>query len=353
MNKKYYQYYSYFCKLKEALRNRSSAHNGYFLKKRAAFFKELWVEAAKELGAEIMDIGYSIQKIQKGSAFTFVRQSDVMLDDHLTLDMAGNKTLVLNLLKEHNFPTVRFYEYDLQHLDEAFAFMQKINCPAVIKPAQSGSAGKGITTSVQTWKDFKKASLHASVYCEQLLLEEQVEGNSYRLLYLDNQFIDAIRRNPPRVIGDEFSTIKSLIDKENIRRTANGAVVALHPLTIDFELEMHLKSQKLTLHDVLDKGRMVSVKRAVNQNSSEDNESVKKHIHPSFIEMGAHAADLLKIKLAGIDIISDDITKPLSQSSTVINEINTTPGLHHHYLISNKSEIAPVAGLLLKHLLNI
>ena len=43
------------------------------------------------------------------------------------------------------------------------------------------------------------------------------------------------------------------------------------------------------------------------------------------------AAAALNVTLAGVDIITVDPTVPLEASNGAIIEVNTTPGLHHHY----------------------
>ena len=56
------------------------------------------------------------------------------------------------------------------------------------------------------------------------------------------------------------------------------------------------------------------------------------------------------VKLAGLDVICKDISRPLDKSNGMISEINTTPGIHHHYLINEGTASVPVAELVLDHL---
>jgi cyanophycin synthetase len=49
---------------------------------------------------------------------------------------------------------------------------------------------------------------------------------------------------------------------------------------------------------------------------------------------------------AGIDIITLDPSVPLSESGGVINEVNTTPGLHHHYNHANADSSGPAVDVL-------
>jgi len=41
----------------------------------------------------------------------------------------------------------------------------------------------------------------------------------------------------------------------------------------------------------------------------------------------------------------------LRQSGGVINEVNTTPGLHYHYQVRNHEAMVPVAAVILRSLL--
>jgi cyanophycin synthetase len=77
---------------------------------------------------------------------------------------------------------------------------------------------------------------------------------------------------------------------------------------------------------------------------------VRDEVHPSVIQLGGEVASILGIKLAGIDILAPTLATPLEQSGGIIGEINTTPGLHHHYLVSDKSKATPVAQIILDYI---
>ncbi|MGH7494843.1 MAG: cyanophycin synthetase [bacterium] len=343
---------SYLCKLQAKLSELRHRHAAHFRHLKEVFYEKLWTGTARDLGAEIKAIGYGFYELRLHAKTTLVHGSEVMLDSHLNLKLAGNKPLISKILSEHHYPVARYHEFDLAHLDEAYEFLAGLARPCVVKPAGAGSAGKGITTGILTRGELSKAALWASCYSQKLIIENQVEGDSYRLLYLHGRFLDAIRRLPPRVHGDGKHTIQELIVAENHRRMNPGAIISLHPLAIDAELKNHLRATGYHLKHVLAKGKSIAAKRVVNQNSRYENESVRAIVHPEIIKSGEHIARLLQIELAGIDLICKDITRPLAQENGVVNEVNTTPALHHHYLISNTSEITPVAVHIQRYILN-
>ena len=322
-----------------------------FEKYRDQFYQRLWKETSQKMGAGIEDFGYGYYKININSHATYVRESKVQLDDHLSLNMAGNKPLVHRMLTEHRYPVQDFVEYSIDDLSRAWKFMQARNKPCVVKPAAATGAGNGITTKIHTYRELRKASLWAATFNTRLLIEEEIPGDSFRLLYLDGEYIDAVKRNPPQVQGDGKLAIKQLIQQENQARLKGDPVLALHPLVIDYECKLNLADQGHSLNYVPGNGERVSVKTVVNQNRISENESVRDIVHPSIIKAGSEIARLFNLKLVGVDLITTDVTQPLEAVKGVINEINTNPGLHHHYLINDKSKIAPVAQSILEYIL--
>lgn len=327
-----------------------SHKKGYYESLRSEFFRDLWEKTAEDVGAKLEDLEDGYLRFERKGATTFVNRSDVMLDSRLVLNIAGHKPLVYKILAEVGAPDVRHLTFDLSTLRAARCFLEDTGRLSVVKPAVAGSAGGGVTTSIDSGPKLRRAAIHASGFGPRLLLEEQIEGDSFRLLYLNGRLIDAIRRDRPSVVGDGRSTIRELVRKENERRMA-GEVVSLHPLSIDLEMRFFLASIGRSLGDVPAESESVPLKRAVNQNSRFENFCVRNEVHPTIVDLGATIVGALGVELAGIDMITPDVTRPLTVTGGVINEVNTTPGLQHHYLVSNSGESSPVAAEILEYLL--
>jgi D-alanine-D-alanine ligase-like ATP-grasp enzyme len=316
------------------------------------FYDKFWNDTTREMGASLIDVGYGYYKIEYNNNKTYVADYKVMLDDHLTLKVAGNKPMVLKILQENDLQAPNFLEYNVDQLEKANVFLEKLGKNAVVKPASGTGSGRGVTTRINSLKKLKKASLLAASYNDNLLIEEQVEGDSFRLLYLDGKFIDAIRRDPPNVIGDGVSSIKVLIKNENLKRTGSNEILTFHPLIIDMECKLKLKEQGLSINSIPEKNKMIIIKSVVNQNSCYENHIVRDELHPDIIAMGRDIVNELGIVLGGIDVITRDITVPLNESNGIINEINTTPGLHHHLLVAEKDKVLPIGMMILQYIFN-
>lgn len=339
--------------LRARLDRAARRHEARFGALRDRFYEELWTSAARAAGAEIEPMGWGFHRIRRGDRWTMVRRGEVMLDDHLRLKVAGNKLLTNRLLAEWGLAVNRHCSYDLGRLSQASMFLRDLGGPAVVKPARESGAGEGVTTGVTTERRLGSASRAAAEAAWDLMLEEQIPGASYRLLVLGGRLVDAIRRDAPVVVGDGSSTIQHLMDLETSRRLEASEFRALHPLTLDLEARFHLEDQHLTPRTIPARGKVVQVKSVVNQNASPENHSVRGELHPSIVRLAEDLAKWLGVEFAGIDLMCSDPSVPLEVSGGRIGEVNTTPGLHHHYLIAERARVVPVAELLIDRILGV
>lgn len=319
---------------------------------RTQFYIDYWQSVAKNINADLEPLGQGFFKLTRNSNVTFVRNEFVMLDNHLVLKLSGNKPIIHKMLSQQKVPIPKYCAYELSSLSKAKQFMTDVGGSFVVKPAAETGGGNGVVTNVTTEKLLRKASLHASVFAKKLMIEQQVPGDSYRLLYLNGKLIDAVRKDPPTVTGDGKNTIKQLMKNETEKRIKSLPPLSMHPLNIDLECEFTLLKQGISLSTIPKKGEIIQVKKAPNQNIRLDNHIVTDEVHPSLVELGKNLVSMFGIQLAGVDVITTDISIPLSESGGVINEINSTPGLHHHHLIAEEYKRAPVGELVIESIFN-
>lgn len=325
---------------------------------RSSFYRSFWRDAAAAAGAELrtLDAGY-LQAV-RGSQWTVMREDHIALDDHLRVRLARNKLLTAGLLAPFGFVTPEAVAFDLASLDKALALLGRAEHGLVVKPdgvvrgrflAPAGpGAGRGVTCGVRTAADLARAARWASLFGASLIAEQLAPGASYRLLYLDGRLIDAVRRDAPRVFGDGVSTIAQLIAAENAERRVSRPVVALHPLTIDLDCRLALARQGLDTRSVPRALEPVTVKTVCNENAAYDNHVVREAIHPELARLGGELARRLGLRLAGVDLMCADPSQPPAPGGFFFNEINATPGLHHHCLVAEPERRASVGALVLE-----
>jgi cyanophycin synthetase len=174
----------------------------------------------------------------------------------------------------------------------------------------------------------------------------------YRLLFLDGELLDVLRSLPAHLTGDGKSTVEELIDAENDRRVAAEGAAGLSLVGVDLDTVFALARAGLRLSSVLVAGRTVPIGVVTNGNAAEDNETFRGEISPQLIAEARSAQDAVGLRLAGVDVITTDLARPLAETGGVINEVNGTPGLHHHYLVADPDRATRVAIPVLERLLS-
>ncbi len=318
------------------------------LKHRSHFYADLWSSAASQLGASLEALGNDMFEIRLGEEYTRVQQNITAIDSAIAVMVAQNKPVVHRLLAKRQLRTPTYCEFTLNELDKATAFVENSRSKCVVKPA-NGGGGQGVTTGIRGHFELLRAAAHAAVYGRNLMVEQHVAGDVYRLLYFDGVLIDAVLRRPSSVVADGKSTVRELICQENDTRLKTGSNLAHALIVIDTDVRSTLASQGLKLSSVPAEGRVVTLKAVINDNSQQDNFSAAHLLCKSIIDDGAAAAAAVGVRFAGIDVITSNPHVPLAESGGVILEVNTSPSYHHHYYKRDGSY--PVAVHILPFLL--
>lgn len=317
-------------KIWEERRNRSGQ---VYVSHRVSEYREMWRGAVKEIGASFTPLTDGLWEVTRRDKRVRISNDILEFDNPVILEMAGMKALTYRLFRENGLRVPDHQLFQLETLETAERFLKTYPNGCVVKPANGTSSGRGVTTHLLTRKELKKAAILASLYCREMLIEPMIPGECYRLLVLNGKVIDAVCRRGPRLQGDGVSTVADLIRAENVRHEGTQQPL----LDIDRDCLFTLGYQQLDLTSVPGKGERFIVK-SVNDPRRKQvevrtvyNETVTDRIGPAMKADAEAAARILGSEFIGVDFITPDPTVPLEKSGGVINEVNTTPGLHHHY----------------------
>jgi cyanophycin synthetase len=316
----------------------------------AEFLSSYWPEVAQCAGARYENLGDGFHRLSRGGSWTLAYKGDVMLDSNVALQMAGNKPLMYRLMEEWGLSCIP--RYRLVDPDDVSAALKMLGEGMLVaKPAADTGGGRGVTTHIATAKQLRAAISIARRYASRVLIEEHVDANCFRLLYLNGEIIDAIWRKRPCVTGDGIKTIDALVDDENALRIQASGQRGISLIAKDAEYRNHLQHIGLSGSSVPAGGERLTVKNVVNQNSALENERVNDRVHPTIVAQCADICRHAKLVFAGVDLLIDDIARPWNSQRAIVNEVNTTPGLHHHVLVDSGSDNHRVGTRLLNHLL--
>lgn len=317
----------------------------------AHYFRDFWESAARAVGAESEDVGDVFLRIRRGDRWTFVQRHLVMLDSYTTRRLVENKALLQRLLAEHGSFSPQHLVFDCFDVARARRFIKDLGRSVVVKPVAS-SRGRGVTTRIETPHELALAAAWASCFDRSLIVEEHLEGDNFRLLFLDGKLIATVRREPPTICGDGIHTIRDLVRRENEQRLAGRPVTSVIPLFLDVEADFTLRRQGLSRRSVPARGQRVPLKSTINQNAARENHTVAEGVHPSLSALGRKFASAFRLELFGMDLITPDIGMPLNESGGAVVELNTQPGIHYHDLVSDQSTKVPVGELILEAILS-
>jgi len=345
------------CRIKKKWQALRKAEQTTYVWDRIPLYREIWGQAASELSAQFTELAEGIWEVARGGRRTRICNHMVQLDDPVIYHLAGNKTFCYALLGAQKIPAARHAAFRLHEFHKAEQFMERNEGFVVVKPANGTSAGMGVTTHIASIRECREAAALASLYSDELIIEQFIPGESYRVLVLDNEVIHASRRSGLRVRGDGKSTLWQLAMREDsLRRGRNGdGPGRLREDDRDFAAT--LKAQGLTPESIPTTGRCLLVKSVAGPLQRTDEvrtvytENVMGLIGPDIRRRAVQAAGSLHSRFAGVDIITLDPAVPLEKSGGVVVEINTTPGLHHHYHLDHDNGISPAIRVL-EHILN-
>lgn len=323
-----------------------------FSERRREFYASYWEDAAQRLGARVKRLPNDHFEIACNGRSARVQYHYLDLDTYFSQSLADDKVFVTGIVKELGYLAPRFREYTLRSVSSALRFLEEVGPPCVVKP-RVGSGGFGINTAVNTRARLIAASLATSnsISLPELMIEQQIPGDAYRLLYLDGRLLHAVKRGRCTVVGDGRATVRELIASENESRLTDSTIQSLTELTIDLEVKNVLADQEKALSTVPARGERIVVKNVCNQNCRRDQENVTPHVHADYSELADAVGTKLGAHLIGIDVMSEDISVCPKQSRSAILEVNIPPGLHYHELVQNGHTFSGVGTALLEYLL--
>jgi cyanophycin synthetase len=325
------------------------------LKRRApgrlkSFSRTMWEAAARELEAEFRELSPGLFRIQRNGVAVQLLGQRTPLADPVSTELASDKALARQLMAEAGVSVPESGVFAPRAFSSARTFLESAAGPCVVKP-RWGAAGGGVTGSVSNADQLGQALRRAGTVAEDVLVERQVAGDHYRVLLLDGEVLDVLRRLHPRVIGDGASTIEQLMAAEYERRLATEGLDGLKPLHVDLDCLFTLEASGLRLDTVLPAGVAARVKTATNNSSSRECTTFTAPVSPELIAHARAAAGALGVRLAGVDVLTTDPSVPLAESGGVVLEVNPTPGLWHHYNVTPTADATRVAVPILEALL--
>lgn len=235
----------------------------------------------------------------------------------------------------------------VQSAEEAWEVAQDIGLPVAVKPVDANH-GRGVSLELSTREEVEAAYRLAEQEGTGVIVERFVPGNEHRLLVVGRRVVAAARGESAWVVGDGQATVVELIDRQLNTDPRRGTTedYPLNKIIVDEDpaVRLELERQGLAPESVPAAGQRVLIQR--NGNVAFD---VTDRLHPEVAAQAVLAARVVGLDIAGIDLVAEDIGRPLSEQGGAIVEVNAGPGLLMH-LKPASGEPRPVGRAIVDHL---
>ena len=234
----------------------------------------------------------------------------------------------------------------VESAEDAWDAAEDIGVPVVVKP-YDGNHGRGVFTNLMTREEVETAYAVAIEEGSGVIVERFVPGNEHRLLVVGGRVVAVAMGETASVVGDDKSTIDELIELQINSDPRRGSTED-HPLNrvrLDSAARLELKRQGYADGSAVPpEGRTVLIQR--NGNVAFD---VTDRVHPSVAAHASLAARVVGLDIAGVDLVAQDISRPLAEQRGAIVEVNASPGLLMH-IKPAEGEPRPVGRAIVDHL---
>jgi cyanophycin synthetase len=240
-----------------------------------------------------------------------------------------DKDLTKKLLAELGLPVP--LGRSVSSAEQAWAAACELGLPVVVKP-RNADYGHGIGLNLCTREQVLAAYATAREYRDEVLVERFAQGAQYRVTVVGNQVVAAVRREPVRLTGDGTHTISQLMEQANRDpRRGDDLRLPLDRVCPDDDTPQVLAEQGFTLDAVVPAGAEVVMSRIAHSWAGAGVSDVTDLVHPRVAAQAVRAARLIGLDVAGLDVVAQDISRPLEDQGGVILEVNAEPTIAFHF----------------------
>jgi cyanophycin synthetase len=258
----------------------------------------------------------------------------------IATDIACDKELTKRMLDDAGIPVPKGRVVGSR--EEALGVADEIGFPVVIKPLNANH-GKGVAINLASPEEVSAAFERAADYSRDVIVERYVSGRDHRVLIVDGEVVAVAERVPAHVTGDGRLKLSELIEKENRNpMRGEGHEKALTKIFINEESERLVAEQGYTMESVPEPGATVWLKYTANISTGGTAVDRTDEIHHVNVETAKRAAAIIGLDVAGVDMLTTDITRPLEETGGAICEVNAAPGfrMHVHPTVGKSRDVA-------------
>ncbi|MDB9345405.1 cyanophycin synthetase [Nodularia spumigena CS-586/05] len=278
-----------------------------------------WIQLSARF---LIQMGYGVN--QKRMQATMTNKTGI-----LGVELACDKEATKRILAAAGAPVPRGTVINfLDDLEEAIEYVG--GYPIVIKPSD-GNHGRGITIDIRNWDEAEAGYEAARLVSRSIIIERYYVGRDHRVLVVDGKVVAVAERVPAHVVGNGRSTIGDLISETNQDpNRGEGHDKILTKIELDRNSYQLLERQGYTLNSIPQKGVICYLRATANLSTGGSAIDRTDEIHPENVWLAQRIVKIIGLDIAGLDIVTTDISRPLREMDAVVVEVNAAPGFRMH-----------------------
>jgi cyanophycin synthetase len=282
----------------------------------------LMARGAYELGMPVLVLHGAFLQAGYGASGVALTGSITENTSSIGVHLAREKSKANALLARAGFPIAEGgLVRDLAHARQR---AETLGYPVVVKPADR-DGGAAVSSDLRTPAELEQAFARARAASPRGMVEKHIDGTDHRLLLFGDELLVTIERTPGGVTGNGKDTVARLLDALNRDpKRGDGPNALLHRIAFDDEARLLLRRQGLTPESVPEKDRFVPLRRAANHALGGMVRLVDE-VHPDNVDLARRAMRLLRLDIAGLDLILPDVTRSWRETGGAICEVNAQP----------------------------
>jgi hypothetical protein len=282
------------------------------------------LQTALKLGIPFYHLGRGIYQLGLGSRSRYLDRSHGEGDSFVGAMLSGDKAAAARVLRARGLPVPPHALVVTK--EAALSAANALGSPVVVKPVDA-NRGEGVTVGLASTQSiaqaFELARKHSRT--RSVLVEKQIAGMCHRLFIVKGQLLYAVKRLPLFVTGDGVSTLAQLVKAEAGEDLKRPFWLRNKMSKIDEAAFAEMAARGIEPHSRPQPGERIFVRPIETTAWGGIDEDASRSVHPVNLAAALAAAEAFRLEVAGVDMISTDISVPWTENGAAINEVNGGP----------------------------
>ncbi len=273
---------------------------------------------------------YKLIQLGTGKHQQRIRETLSPNTSHVSVENVRDSFLSTLMMRDAGIPVAISLLTD--NMVDLLDFKKKLAKPIALKTPLN-EKDRSVFTGLDDSASVERAFDVCRQYSKQVLAQEQIPGECYRLLIINHKFAAATKLDKPQIIGDGIHSIAQLISNLNSSQNrTSGNNESLSTIVPNEKMTEVLSFNGYLYNSIPDHGVKIVLNHHTSPSQGALTNDVTGLVHPINRFLAERAAQVCGLDVAGVNIICPDISKPITQSNGVILNVLAGPDFRMHIL---------------------